>query len=166
MNYDYCNGRIHTIQTGDTLYKISGMYHVPLALILRANPYVDIYNLQVGEKLCIPGGFDNETKPPRPECGTGGCRPIEPSNPSTPGTPSMPSMPNRPGRPGNTTMSGFIFVIKDVESLQDILDKFDIDLEDLLEENDLSHIMIQPGTSMKIPGYAKRIEESMEREDS
>jgi len=42
MNYDYCNGKIHTVQEGDTLYKISSMHRIPLALILRANPYISL----------------------------------------------------------------------------------------------------------------------------
>ncbi len=145
MNYDYCNGKIHTIQTGDTLYKISGMYRVPLALILRANPYVDIYNLQVGEKLCIPGGFDNETKPPKPICPGNGCD-SEDNNP-----PSMGGM-----------VSVFLYVIKDVQSIQDVLDKFGITLEDLLKENNLGNIMLQPGTAMKIPGDEEEIRQALE----
>ncbi len=52
--YNSCNGIVYTIRRGDTLYSISGKFRVPLALILRANPYVEIYNLQIGAKLCIP----------------------------------------------------------------------------------------------------------------
>ena len=150
MNYDYCNGKIHTIQTGDTLYKISGMYRVPLVLILRANPYVDIYNLQVGEKLCIPGGFDNETKPPKPPkpiCPGNGCDSEDNNNP-----PSM----------GGGMVSVFLYVIKDVQSIQDVLDKFGITLEDLLKENNLGNIMLQPGTAMKIPGDEEEIRQALE----
>lgn len=147
MNYDYCNGKIHTIQAGDTLYKISGMYRVPLALILRANPYVDIYNLQVGEKLCIPGGFDNETKPPKPQ------KPICPGSGCNPGDNNT--------KPGGS-MSVFLYVIKDVQSIQDILNKFGITLEDLLKENNLGNIMVQPGTAMRIPGDEERIRQAME----
>lgn len=54
MNYEYCNGRTHTIKKGDTLYALSRRYRVPLEMLLRANPYVDVYNLQVGDTLCIP----------------------------------------------------------------------------------------------------------------
>ncbi len=53
-NYDYCDGITHTIKNGETLYCISRKYKVPLALILRANPYIDVYNLQVGDTVCIP----------------------------------------------------------------------------------------------------------------
>jgi LysM repeat protein len=44
----------YVIKQGDSLYAISREHRVPLALILRVNPYVDIYNLQVGDELCIP----------------------------------------------------------------------------------------------------------------
>ena len=40
-----CNGSKYVIKKGDTLYSISRRYDVPLALVLRANPYVDVYNL-------------------------------------------------------------------------------------------------------------------------
>ena len=29
-------------------------YHVPLLEIMYSNPFVDIYNLQTGDELCIP----------------------------------------------------------------------------------------------------------------
>ena len=45
---------MHMVRSGDTLYSISMEHQVPLALLLRANPYVDVYNLQVGETICVP----------------------------------------------------------------------------------------------------------------
>ena len=49
-----CRGIIHVVRDGDTLYRLSRTYHVPLIEIMYANPFVDIYNLQVGDELCIP----------------------------------------------------------------------------------------------------------------
>ena len=49
-----CLGFLHTVQKGDTLYRISRYYHVPLWAVLYANPYINIYNLQVGDEICIP----------------------------------------------------------------------------------------------------------------
>ena len=54
MQQKFCNGIVHVIKEGDTLYQLSRAYRVPVALLMRANPYVDVYNLQVGEAICIP----------------------------------------------------------------------------------------------------------------
>lgn len=51
---EQCPGFLHVVQNGDTLYRLSRQYHVPLAEILCANPYVNVYNLQVGDEICIP----------------------------------------------------------------------------------------------------------------
>lgn len=76
MNRRFCNGMVHVIKEGENLYQLSRMYRVPLALILRANPYVDVYNLQPGQEICIPtarrpfGGMmmppGMGSRPPRP----------------------------------------------------------------------------------------------------
>ncbi len=49
-----CNGIIHRIQQGDTLYRLSQSYKVSVEDIMDANPYIDVYNLPVGGQLCIP----------------------------------------------------------------------------------------------------------------
>lgn len=49
-----CRGIIHIVQKGDTLYQLSKKYHVSVTKIMYANPYVDIYNLTIGDELCIP----------------------------------------------------------------------------------------------------------------
>ncbi len=51
---DFCNGMMVTVQQGDTLYSLSMRYQVPLDVMLRSNPYVDVYNLQEGEQICVP----------------------------------------------------------------------------------------------------------------
>lgn len=51
-----CPGFLHVVQSGDTLYLLSRRYRVPLWAILFANPYVDVYNLQIGDEICIPRG--------------------------------------------------------------------------------------------------------------
>ncbi len=68
MNSRYCNGMIYVVKKGDTLYGISRQFRVPLALILRANPYVDVYNLQVGTEICVPMGRPNPMPPMNYNC--------------------------------------------------------------------------------------------------
>lgn len=95
MNYEFCEGITHTIKKGDTLYSISRQHNVPIAMIMRANPYVDVYNLQVGETICVPVEKDNmgvrnpEMMAPR--------RNVSPDMMSGPGNTNMPNMTNAPG---------------------------------------------------------------------
>ena len=49
-----CRGIVHVIENGDTLYKLGKKYHVSVMQLMVANPYVNVYNLQIGDELCIP----------------------------------------------------------------------------------------------------------------
>lgn len=49
-----CRGMIHVVESGDTLYLIGKKYNVSVSDIMRNNPYVNVYNLQIGDELCIP----------------------------------------------------------------------------------------------------------------
>ncbi|MCI6867376.1 MAG: LysM domain-containing protein [Lachnospiraceae bacterium] len=49
-----CIGFTHTIEKGDTLYLLGKKYKVRVSALIFANPYLDIYNLQVGDQICIP----------------------------------------------------------------------------------------------------------------
>jgi spore germination protein YaaH len=53
-NFKQCNGHIHVIEKGDTLYKLAKRFDCNLSDIIAANPYVNVYNMQVGEEVCIP----------------------------------------------------------------------------------------------------------------
>lgn len=44
----------YVIQKGDTLYSISRQFNIGLAAIMAANPLTNVYNLMVGEVICIP----------------------------------------------------------------------------------------------------------------
>ncbi len=54
MYFYNMNCLMHVIQEGDTLYSISRRHNVPLGVLFKANPFVEIYNLQIGDELCIP----------------------------------------------------------------------------------------------------------------
>lgn len=56
-----CSGHVHIVEKGDTLYKIARRYDVRLFDVMRLNPYVNVYNLQIGDEICIP------TMPPKGE---------------------------------------------------------------------------------------------------
>ena len=42
------------VKKGDTLYSIAQKYHCRVRTLLDLNPFVDIYNLQPGEEICVP----------------------------------------------------------------------------------------------------------------
>ncbi|MDF2907501.1 MAG: hypothetical protein K0R34_2822 [Herbinix sp.] len=44
----------YVVQKGDTLYSISRHFNTGLAAIMAANPLVNVYNLMIGEVICIP----------------------------------------------------------------------------------------------------------------
>ncbi|HLS53434.1 MAG TPA: LysM peptidoglycan-binding domain-containing protein, partial [Tissierellaceae bacterium] len=44
----------YTIKSGDTLYNLAKRYDTSVEEILAINPNLNPYNLQVGQKICIP----------------------------------------------------------------------------------------------------------------
>jgi membrane-bound lytic murein transglycosylase D len=63
----------HCIQSGDTLYALSGYYGVGVDLLIQANPGLDPRRLQIGGQLRIPVFGSREVKPePVRRCGGAG----------------------------------------------------------------------------------------------
>ena len=58
-SYGRCEGILHEVKKNDTLYKLARFYKVSLEKIMEKNPTVDVYNLRIGDKLCIP--MENRT---------------------------------------------------------------------------------------------------------
>ena len=138
MKMQYCRGEKHVVKEGDTLYQISRMHQVPLHLILRANPGVDVYNLQVGEEICVPDSkmHSKPQMPGRPHQGM-----PAPENPEPP----VSSVPD-----GET--SGIRVVeIKKVCNLEDFLDEHDLSIETFLAYNDVSSLYLLPCIEIKLP---------------
>lgn len=102
---------IYNIQAGDTLYSISRRYLVPLTLLLRTNPYADVYNLQIGDELCIPV-----------------IQPIVFTNFEP-------------------------YIVEEEDTIQSILEEFGIRLEDLLQANNTTELVLTPGMTIMIPVY-------------
>ena len=139
MNKNYCNGIVHTVRKGDTLYSLSRQYNVPLVMILRANPYVDVYNLGIGMRLCIPvshmdnSDMDTENNGMNNEMNNG----------------MNNGMDN--GMNNGEHSKTFAYVVREGESVQYIVDRFGIDLEDILKINSLSDMLLQPGITVILP---------------
>lgn len=57
-----CRGMVHVIEKGDTLYRLGKRYHVSVGQLMYANPFVNVYNLQIGDELCIPISIQPRTE--------------------------------------------------------------------------------------------------------
>lgn len=44
----------HVVKEGDTLYMIAKQHNVTLEALMRANPDIDPYNLQIGMEIRVP----------------------------------------------------------------------------------------------------------------
>lgn len=47
-------GTFYVVRRGDTLFEIARIFNVPVAAILRANPYLNVRFLRPGTVICIP----------------------------------------------------------------------------------------------------------------
>ena len=50
-----CKGTVYIVKEKDSLYQIAKAYGVKVRDIMRENPFVNVYNLQIGDDLCVPG---------------------------------------------------------------------------------------------------------------
>lgn len=170
MNQRFCNGMIHVIKSGDNLYQLSRKYRVPLALILRANPYVDVYNLQPGQEICIPmnrpsgpGAFPG-TMPGRPGPGPGpGPGPRPEPMPGRP-EPRQEPMPDRPEaremeegelvadyEENDREIEENPYYTDGTKSLGAILKDCGMSVEEFFERNDPDRIIIGPDVMLDVP---------------
>lgn len=167
MNYEYCDGFTHTIKKGDTLYEISRKHNVPLALLLRANPYVDVFNLQVGDTICIPSG-NNQTAPsgnnqavPYPV----NTMPQSTGREETQGSPAAINNSNSNTMNENNVDMGnstkvendnmkektwIKYIVKPGDTLDDILSQMTGSMDEFVERNGLSSIYMLPGIAYYI----------------
>lgn len=44
----------YEVKQGDTLYSISRSYNVEINEIIMANPFINVYNLQIGDVIYLP----------------------------------------------------------------------------------------------------------------
>lgn len=160
-NYDRCIGFPHTIKKGDTLYKLSKQYNVKVSALILANPYVNIYNLQVGDTICIPrlrpvvipvvpGRPDNQNPSQRPERPDDQAPPPRP-RPNRPASPEEgilpPMIPDTPASPeeGILPTPGILWEMESQEEPQMHMEDrlMGMTVRALLDEWDISYSMLE-----------------------
>lgn len=161
MNQRFCNGMIHVIKSGDNLYQLSRKYRVPLALILRANPYVDVYNLQPGQEICIPMNRPPAPGPrPRPMPGRPG--PMSERPRPEPRMESMPDGSEAREMEEEERVADYNedygeakgespYYTDGTRSLGSILKDCGMSMEEFFERNDPDRIIIGPDVRLDVP---------------
>lgn len=61
---DFCRTIYHVVQQGDTFYRLAQRYHTTVPDIIMRNPGVNPYNLQVGTRLRICTGYEDDRRQP------------------------------------------------------------------------------------------------------
>ena len=160
MNHEYCNGHMHMIKKGDTLYALSRRYHVPLEVMLRANPYVDVYNLQPGDTVCIPGkkadGCNINLIMPRMGNRQEEMTPdvqkniAETSVDADHSEEDQERQSHEMTREFDTTVPyDGRYVTEQGDSLQSFLQRMNVSLNDFLEQNEPEDVMLLPGIAYR-----------------
>lgn len=158
MNYECHDGVTYTIKSGDTLYEVSRKYQVPLSLLLRSNPYIDVFNMQPGDTICVPV---KQPKPPvKPMSPVSPMPPVKPMNPMPQINPreqreiSAERMVNETGereRLSSQEMQGMTwerYVVRTGDTLNNLTDKEN--LMAFVEKNGLDGIYLLPGIAYQI----------------
>ena len=131
--------RMYQIKEGDTLYNISRKKTIPLELLLDANPYVNVYNLQPGDWIVIPRNPNRKNKQNQ--------RNENFINNQKYGN-------DEHDRYNEDLEEEFVlvdYVVSEGDTLKKVLEKFDADLEDVLKYNGMNAIILKQGGILKIP---------------
>ena len=128
-----CNGYQYLVEKDDNLYKISRKLNVSLDDIFYANPDVNVYNLQVGDILCIPNASTS----------------FYSSNTSNENN-NMYSM-NEPFNSISSKAPYKIYVVKDNDTLENISNKTGITISQLIDANSKNGIHLKEGSILNIP---------------
>jgi LysM repeat protein len=100
----------YVVQKGDTLYSISRHFNIGLDAIIAANPLVNVYNLMIGEVICIPVSV-----------------------------------------PSNNIMNYTTYTVEEGDTLASILDRYGINMADLMQKNNLDELYLVPGSTLNVP---------------
>ena len=146
-----CVGIVQTVVPTDTLYKISRQYNIELQAILKANPTLDPYNMQIGQKLCIPTA---ESEIHLPEAGSD-ISETENQEPAEQNAVSAP-LENRPEETLREEILDEVedyYEVKDGDDLDSILRTLRITLESLLRANPnlCLNELLETGTKLFLP---------------
>src|SRR5258706_3747000 len=128
----FAQGQTHTVQAGETLFRIALNYGTTVEALMAANNIADPSLIYVGQVLVIPGAANSS--PP----------PATPNNSNNVSNASSNAVP--PSSPGT-------YIVQPGDTLNIIARKFNVSVNDLISANNIpdpNHIV--PGQQLVIPG--------------
>ena len=127
----------YTVQSGDTLWKLSQTYGVTVQSILNLNPGVEPRNLQIGSTICIPSTV--APPPPKPV-------PVPPMPPVTVPIPTAPSL------PVTCPKGAFSYTIQSGDTFWKLSQNYGVSLQSILDLNPgMDPMHLQIGSTLCIP---------------
>ena len=176
-----CNGFYHEVKKGDSLYTISREHNVQLESVMLANPDVDVYNLQIGSKICVPmrcGMKPIYTKMPAYDSNMIMDQTVDTSIGANIGTNIDANMGSViDADMGTDTGSDigmnidtdigmdtdtdtdtdmfmddtFAYIVRDGDSMQHLINKFNTSPEEMCRYNSMDNILFKPGITIILP---------------
>ena len=137
----------YTIQSGDTVWKLSQTYGVSTQDILDVNPGIDPQNLQIGSTLCIP------TAKPAPAPSAKATPPAK-AAPQAPAAPMAPKASMPPTVPQTKAVSSrhFSYCVKRCDTICGIARNFCVSVESIINVNPgMNPKCLQAGTYINVP---------------
>ena len=127
----------YTVQSGDTLWKLSQTYGVTVQSILNLNPGVEPRNLQIGSTICIPSTV--APPPPKPV-------PVPPMPPVTVPIPTAPSL------PVTCPKGAFSYTVHSGDTFWKLSQNYGVSLQSILDLNPgMDPMHLQIGSTLCIP---------------
>jgi len=157
--------KVHTVQAGDTFYKLSQKYNVNLTELMKLNGANENSILYIGQKLQIPQSAVSSPQPtpqPTPVPSPTAPSPTPTSSPTpTPSPTSAPSptpIPSPTPSPSPSSTKPYItytsYTVKSGDNLWNIAEKFGIPFSELLSTNNMKEsTILNIGNVLKIPVY-------------
>ena len=140
----------YTIQSGDTIWKLSQTYGISTQSILDANPGINPQNLQIGSTLCIPVAQaapipSGKAVSPAQTSQAAPSAKAAPPTQTSPLTPAVSPAAETPSR-------HFAYCIKRCDTISDIARNFYVSVQSILNENPgLNPRCLQAGTYLCVP---------------
>jgi peptidoglycan endopeptidase LytF len=132
----------YTVKAGDTLYTISQLFGIPVAILMQANRILNPYCLKIGQTICIP----SIRQEPIPE------ERLPQESPPQMEIPPVAETPEPPAPPAEVECDGFYHTVVAGDSFYTISKRYNIPLDVIMNANpNMDPQNLQIGSRVCVP---------------